>query len=303
MRDVYQEITDRIVCALEQGKAPWLKPWSMAKAGRKVMRDDLPHNAVSGRAYNGINLLVLWCSGYQSNAWLTFKQAKELGGNVRKGEKGTLIVFWKFDVRIDETTGKPKTVPFARGYTVFNTEQCEGLDETRIKRPEMPVAGQTDMNALASDCGIRVSHGGDQAFYSPTFDVVQMPSADSFVSVDHYQATLGHELTHATGHASRCKRDFSGRFGNEAYAFEELVAEIGSAFLCAHKGVFMDGLRHHADYLHSWLKVLKDDKRAIFTAASKAKEACTWLLTAQGEVVGDADETTDETPEEMKAAA
>jgi len=220
--------------------------------------------------------LILGSLPYSELGYLTFKQAKELGGSVRKGETGTMVVFWKFETREDKETGKVKTVPFARGYTVFNTAQCDGLDESKIKRPAAPMAGQTDMNALASRVGAVIRHGGNKAFYTTQGDFVQMPRADAFLSEGHYQSTLAHELTHWTGNEKRCNRQFGKRFGDEAYAFEELVAEIGSAFLCASHGVALDGLQHPA-YVASWLKVLKGDKRAIFTASSKAKEAAAFL--------------------------
>jgi antirestriction protein ArdC len=272
-RDIYQEVTDRIVAALETGAAPWLRPWRDSKAGTALE----PHNAVTGRPYNGINWLVLSCLPYTSTGWLTYKQAGSLGGNVRKGEKGTQIVFWKFDHK-DEETGK--VIPFARAYTVFNLEQCENLDPAKVQAPQPATEGQTDVNAIARRVGATVKHHGSKAFFSPSSDIVVMPTADAFKTTDHYASTLAHELTHWTGHKSRLDRDFSGRFGSEAYAFEELVAEIGSAFTCARLGIPLEGLQH-ADYLASWLKVLKNDKRAIFTAASKAKLASAYLLDAE----------------------
>jgi len=272
MRDVYQETTDRIVAALETGTAPWLRPWRDGKSGSALE----PYNAATGRAYNGINLLVLGTLPYADLGYLTFKQALDLGGNVRKGEHGTMVIFWKFDLVEDKETGKRKTIPFARGYTVFNVEQCENLDASKLKRPTAPQAGQTDMNALASRVGATVRHGGNRAFYTTAGDFVQMPSAEDFRGNEQYQATLAHELTHWTGHKDRCAREFGKRFGDAAYAFEELVAEIGSAFLCVQHGIALEALQHPA-YVASWLRVLKDDKRAIFTAASKAKEAATFL--------------------------
>lgn len=272
-RDIYQEVTDRIIAALEAGTAPWLRPWREDKSGNALE----PHNAVTGRPYNGINLLVLGTMPYAELGWLTYNQARELGGNVKKGEHGTLIVFWKFDRVADEETGKSKVVPFARGYTVFNLEQCENIAPEKLKRPTPPAAGAGDMNALAAKIGATVRHGGQRAFYTTAGDFVQLPSADAFKSPEHYQATLAHELTHWTGHEKRCARQFGKRFGDGAYAFEELVAEIGSAFLCARAGIALEGLQHPS-YLAGWLKVLKEDKRAIFTASSKAKQAAAFLL-------------------------
>lgn len=272
-RDIYQEVTDRIVAALERGTVPWLRPWRDSKAGSALE----PFNAATGRPYNGVNLLVLGTMPYPELGWVTFKQALDLGGNVRKGERGTGVVFWKIETREDEDTGERKKTFFARLYTVFNVEQCEGLDAAKLKRPAAPVAGATDMNAVASRVGAIVRHGGTKAFYTTAGDFVQLPSVEAFKSVEHYQATLAHELTHWTGHKSRCAREFGARFGDQAYAFEELVAEIGSAFLCARNGVPLEELQHPS-YLASWLRVLKDDKRAIFTASSKAKQAAEFLM-------------------------
>lgn len=273
MRDIYQDVTDRIVTALESGTVPWLRPWRDDKSGSALE----PFNAATGRPYNGINLLILGSMPFADLGWLTFKQALDVGGNVRKGEKGTGVIFWKFEARKDEETGKTKTVPFARMYTVFNVAQCDGIIADKLKRPAAPTIGDTDMNALTSRAGATVRHGGDKAFYTTNGDFVSLPSLSAFRGIDHYQATLAHELTHWTGHKSRCAREFGKRFGDQAYAFEELVAEIGSAFLCARHGVALDGLQHPA-YLANWLQVLKADKRAIFTASSKAKEAATFLM-------------------------
>jgi antirestriction protein ArdC len=277
-RDIYQEVTDRIIAALEAGTAPWLRPWRDG-ANHGVVE---PYNAATGRPYNGINLLILGSRHYSDLGWLTFKQALELGGNVRKGERGTMIVFWKFETVEDKETGKSKSVPFARGYTVFNVEQCENIDAGKLRRPPVPETGQTDMNALATRVGAIVRHGGNRAFYSPAADFVQMPSADAFKSKDHYQATLAHELVHWTGREKRCAREFGKRFGDSAYAFEELVAEIGSAFLCARHGIALEGLQHPS-YVANWLDVLKGDKRAIFTASSKAKDAAGFLMAEREE--------------------
>jgi len=275
-RDIYQEVTDRIIAALETGAAPWLRPWRDGKSGSSLE----PFNAVSGRPYNGINLLILGSMPFASLGWVTFKQALELGGNVRKGEHGTTVIFWKFDdykKREDDGSETLKTSVFARGYTVFNVEQCENLDMTKLKVPVAPKAGETDMNAVATRVGAIVRHGGNRAFYTTKGDYVQIPGVEAFKSVDNYQSTLAHELTHWTGNEKRCAREFGKRFGDAAYAFEELVAEIGSAFLCARHGIALDGLQH-PQYVANWLSVLKGDKRAIFTASSKAKEAAGFLM-------------------------
>lgn len=275
MRDIYQEITETIIAALEAGITPWHRPWRDGNTGSAIE----PHNAATGRPYSGINLLVLGIKPYSSLGWLTFKQALELGGNVRKGEKGTTVVFWKFEKR--EQDGVEKIVPFARAYTVFNVEQCENL--TGIKAPAVPEKPATDIFELSQRVGCIVRHGGARAFYSPSADFVQMPAIQDFKAQNAYDATLAHEMTHWTGHENRCKREFGKRFGDSAYAFEELVAEIGSAFLCARMGIEMAGLQH-ANYVGHWLSILKADKRAIFTAASKAKEAAGFLLAEREEL-------------------
>lgn len=271
-RDIYQEVTDRIITSLESGSVPWLRPWRDNNSGCSME----PYNAATGRPYNGINLLILGSMPYSDLGWMTFKQAQELGGNVRKGEHGTMVIFWKFDRCKDKDSGETKVVPFARGYTVFNVAQLENIEEAKLKRPAAPVAGQTDINALAQRVGAIIRHGGNKAFYTTAGDYVSIPSLDAFKNINHYQATLAHELTHWTGHEKRCNRQFGKRFGDAAYAFEELVAEIGSAFLCAHHGIALEGLQH-PQYVKGWLEVLKGDKRAIFTASSKAKEAATFL--------------------------
>ena len=289
MRDIYQEVTDRIVESLESGNVPWLRPWRDDKSGSALE----PYNAATGRSYNGVNLLILGSMPFADLGWITYKQAQELGGNVRKGEHGCGVIFWKFD-RVKDEDGKAKTVPFARMYTVFNVSQCDGIDASKLKRPTAPIAGATDMNALATRAGAVVRHGGPRAFYTTAGDYVQLPSIDAFKDVNNYQSTLAHELTHWTGHEKRCAREFGKRFGDNAYAFEELVAEIGSAFLCARHGIALEGLQH-SQYLASWLSVLKADKRAIFTASSKAKQAATLLMQ-------DKDED-EEAPAELAQAA
>ena len=272
--DIYQTVTDRIVSALETGTVPWLRPWN-GKSGDASE----PHNAATGRAYNGINTLILGTSRYASAGWLTYRQAQEMGGNVRKGEHGTQIVFWQFNAVKDEDTGKSRTIPFARGYTVFNVAQCDGLDASRVHAPVAPVAGEGAIFNLATAKNCEVRHGGNRAFYTTAGDYVQMPSAADFKSAAAYDATLAHEMTHWTGGSARLARQFGRRFGDEAYAFEELVAEIGSAFVCAKVGVELTKLQHAA-YLASWLRVLKADKRAIFTASSQARKAADYLTGA-----------------------
>lgn len=277
--DIYQEVTDKIVSALETGVAPWVKPWNSTSVSG-------PYNAASGREYSGINWLVLSCSAYASQGWLTFNQAKQLGGSVRKGEKGTHIVFWSFPKIKDKETGEEKVVPFAKGFTVFNVEQCD-IDVAKLKKFQPAECGETSINDIARSVGAIVNYGGGKAFYNSSSDHIGMPSIADFKSADLHDATLAHELVHWTGHKARCDRQFGRRFGDDAYAFEELVAEIGSAFVCARMGVALESLQH-AEYVGSWLRVLKGDKRAIFTASSQAKQAAEFLLAEREEEALDA---------------
>jgi antirestriction protein ArdC len=276
--DVYESVTNRIIASLEAGTIPWQRPWRDSKNGSASE----PFNAVSVRPYNGINLLILGTMPFPSLGWLTFHQALELGGSVRKGEKGTGIVFWKFSRVKDTDTGEEKTIPFARPYTVFNVDQCDGLDAAKLKTPAPPSPAETDINKIAANIGAIVKHGGNKAFFSPAHDFIGMPAIDAFKTIEGYQGTLAHELTHWTGHEKRLGREFGKRFGSDAYAFEELVAEIGSAFLCAKIGIPMEGLQH-ADYVANWLSVLKNNKKAVFLASSKARAASEFILGERAE--------------------
>ncbi len=265
MKDIYQEITGQIIEALEQGTAPWVKPWSTA---------GMPRNAVSGREYSGINTILLAMSPYGSPLWLTYKQAKAAGGQVRKGEHGTTVVFFKpFNVAdVNNPEAKEKSIPLLRSFTVFNAQQIEGLPEkyTLASKPQLDNFADNEEAEMYLGKAV-IEHGKSKACFIPSADVIFMPDKADFKSIADYYATGLHELTHWTGHRSRLARDFNGRFGDAAYAFEELIAELGAAFLCGHCGI--DGQLQHASYLQSWLKVLKADKRAIFTAAAAARRA------------------------------
>lgn len=265
--DLYQTVTDKIIASIEQGTLPWVKPW---KGDTRTGNASLPFNAVSGKNYRGVNLMLLSLAGmsdFTSNAYVTYKQAQKLGGNVKKGETGYIVVFWSI-VEKKDSNGEKTNIPMLRYSTVFNVDQCEGIDPSKIKSPIVPEVKSTSALQLAELNGAKVNHGGDKAFYAPLFDQITMPHQDQFKSEDDYNATLFHELTHWTGHKSRCNRDFANRFGSEAYAFEELVAEMGAAMLCANAGI--EYTTQHTAYIAGWLKVLKDDKRAIFTASKQA---------------------------------
>lgn len=278
--DVYARVTNRMIEQLEQGVRPWLKPWTAT--GSSIARP-VRHN---GEAYRGVNVLILWSEaadkGYTSPMWMTYKQAQELGANVRKGEHGTAIVFaskvTKEETATDGTT-EQKTFPILKGYTVFNVEQIDGLPEKYATQPA--AVPETTAEAFFAGTGATFKEGGDRAFYSPAHDFIGMPALAKFRDAESYSATKAHELTHWTGHASRMARSFGKRFGDDAYAVEELVAEIGAAFLCADLSITPEVAEDHAAYLSHWLRVLQSDKRAIFTAASQAQAAVDFLNAQQ----------------------
>ncbi len=278
--DVYQTITDRIIAAIEAGAGDWKMPWHVKDGGTAVV----PVNAVSQRAYRGINVLMLWAAaqsaGYPSGIWATYKQWSELGAQVRKGEKACPIVFWKMlddDEADDQDDGDTKNARFvARAFHVFNAAQVDGFAAHAL--PPLPEPERVDhAEAFFAAIGADIRQGGNKAFYSPATDHIQMPPFAAFPDPVAYYATLAHEATHYTSHASRCARDLKGRFGSEAYAAEELIAELGAAFLCADLALASEPRPDHAAYVANWLKVLKGDKRAIFTAAAQAQKAADWL--------------------------
>jgi antirestriction protein ArdC len=282
--NLYDEITDKIISQLEAGRFPWVQPWGSAAAKAPL---SLPRNASTGRAYSGINVLILWGAvveqGYTAQSWLTFRQALALGGNVRKGEHGTTVVYADRFVPDDEKkrardAGEDaRPVPFLKRFTVFNAEQCDGLPaDIALCRPPDPALIEPRVEALIKATGIEFRIGGDRAYYLPTQDRIQVPPPQAFFEPINWHRTALHELGHATGHPSRLARDFSGSFGTRKYAFEELVAEISAAFSCAALGI-VPTVRH-ADYIGSWLEVLRQDNRAVVRAASLAGKAADWLL-------------------------
>jgi antirestriction protein ArdC len=285
MADIYQQVTDQIVAAIEAGaKGEWRMPWHVKAADG----DPMPFNVVSKRHYRGVNVLALWSvaksRGYTSNAWGTYKQWSEKGCQVRKGERCAYVVFWKFDrVTVKgEGEGEESTRnrAMARGYFVFNADQVDGY----VAQPAAPII-EPERNAYCEawfkTLGGTVGHGGNRAYYSPSLDAIQIPAFASFVTPGHYYSTLAHEYTHWTSHKSRCDRQLGMRFGDEAYAAEELIAELGAAFTCALLQLDSEPRADHAEYVANWLRVLKGDKRAIFTAASKAQVAIDWLIARQ----------------------
>lgn len=281
----YDEITGRIIAELEAGRAPWVQPWGTATAKAPLA---MPRNAATGRHYSGINVLILWGAviqhGFPSQGWLTFRQALSLGGNVRRGERGTTVVYADRFVPDEEKRRaraageEAAAIPFLKRFTVFNAVQCENLfeDVAAIAPPPPPGLVEPRIEALIRATGIDLRIGGDRAFYVPALDYVQVPPPQAFFEPINWHRTALHELGHATGHPSRLNRDFSGSFGTKKYAFEELVAEINAAFCCASLGI-VPTVRH-ADYIGSWLEVLREDNRAIVRAASQASKATNWLL-------------------------
>jgi antirestriction protein ArdC len=284
-RDIYAEVTDKIIAQIEAGSLPWVKPWTNAEG----CNSGLPVNYSTGKAYRGINVLMLWASGFPDQRWLTFKQAQAIGANVRKGEHGSLVVFYKkWDLKDTNASVESvtKSIPILRSFTVFNVSQIDGLKTDAAPVEPRPITYTRAAELLAQ---ATMAHGGNRAFYSPANDSITLPRLEQFASEADYFVTGLHELTHWTGHKSRLARDFSGRFGTDAYAFEELIAEMGAAFLCADSGI--EYTTQHASYIESWLRVLKADKKAILTAASQAQKAadfCKLIDTAEESEEGDA---------------
>ncbi len=282
---LYDEVTGRIIAELEAGRFPWVQPWGEAGA----TGPGLPRNATTGHRYSGVNILLLWGAviqhGYPSQGWLTFRQALNAGGCVRKGEHGTPIVYADRFTPKAETERAARdgddaqTVPFLKSFTVFNLAQCEGLEGLAADPaplPERQIIPHTEALIQATKADFRI--GGDRAFYVPSRDFIQVPPQPSFREQINYYRTCFHELSHWTGHPSRLARDLSGRMGSEPYAREELVAEMGAAFVCASLGV--SPTVRHADYLGGWLDVLREDNRAIFRAASAASKAADFILSS-----------------------
>jgi antirestriction protein ArdC len=310
-RDIYQEVTDRIIQALEQGTAPWVRPWS-------VESDPFPINAASHRRYRGINTLLLHLTalqcGYARNRWLTYRQALSIGAQVRRGEHGVGIVFFRVleinpedqlsrikkgqDASGNEDT--PRSVRLLRLFTVFNVAQIEDLP-ARLTEPEAVIGWDmvSAAEAIIQSSGADIRYGGNAAFYSPGPDRIHLPPRAAFKQAEDFYATALHELTHWSAHPTRCARPLNPK-GHPGYAFEELIAELGSAYLCAH--CRLDGELHHPEYISHWLEALRADKRAIFTASAQAQKAADYLLAKlpqapdQATALSEPDGTDDESP-------
>jgi antirestriction protein ArdC len=290
--DVYTRVTSHIVEELERGVRPWLKPWNAENAAGRITRP-LRHN---GLPYNGVNVLMLWASaemqGYSCPFWLTFQQAKEFGGHVKKGQHGSPVVYastFKKKEQAEDGSENEADIPFLKEYTVFNAEQCEGLPEHFFRLAQQPaekIERIEHADRFFTNTKADIRTGGNQAYYASTLDYIQMPPLEAFRDAESHAATLAHELTHWTKHQSRLNREFGRkRWGDEGYAIEELVAELGAAFLCADLNITPSIREDHAAYIGHWLKILKDDKRAIFSAASHASKAAEYLHSLQPQPV------------------
>jgi antirestriction protein ArdC len=279
-KDLYVEVSNRIAAQLESGVAPWVKPWSVT-AGRNI-----PHNAITGRPYSGVNVLMLWMAmnnpAYTVPAWATFNQIKNAGGRLKPDSKGTGIEIYfvkpmESKTRLG-TDGKPAKFMMLKSFHVFNVGQCEGLPEkfTGVSvEPRDESRRDATIEEFLTATGAKFYHGGDRAFYSPAHDAITLPAFEAFKSASDYYGTAAHELAHWTGHKARLDRQFGARFVYAQYAAEELVAELCSAFIAAEFGI--DGQLQNAEYIAVWIRLLKDDSKAFFTAASKAQAAADYL--------------------------
>lgn len=289
-KDIHQQVTDTIIRSIEAGAGTWQMPWH--RSGEGLNR---PVNIDTHQRYRGINILNLWVagevSGFSSGVWGTYRQWQNRGCQVRKGEKGSLVVFYKeleFEAE-DPSTGETELEKrlMARASTVFNAQQVDGYEPEPLPVPENPVMPIDQAEALVAATKATIRHGGSRAYYNRGTDHIQMPERERFLGsetstpTEAYYGTLLHELTHWTGHKSRCEREFGKRFGDNAYAMEELVAELGAAFLCADLGIAPQPRPDHAAYIDGWLNALKADKKAIFTAASQASKAAEYLAAMQ----------------------
>ena len=293
-QDIYTRVTDRIIADLEQGVRPWVRPWNAEHAAGCITRP-LRHN---GQPYSSINILMLWAQsvseGFAAPIWMTYRQAQELGAQVRKGEKGSLVVYANSITRTEENNDGEeleREIHFMKGYTVFNVEQIDSLPGHYYAKPAPKFENAPERIAHAETffANIRadIRHRGTQAFYAQGPDYIQLPPIEAFRNAESYYATLAHESAHWTKHKQRLDRELGRKqWGDEGYAREELVAELASAFLSADLGITPEIREDHASYIEHWLKVLKSDKRAIFSAAAHAQRASDYLHSLQAKQVG-----------------
>jgi antirestriction protein ArdC len=299
-------ITQEIIARLEAGTRPWIKPWRGVPVSRPLR--------ACGTPYRGMNVFWLWMvadmSGYASPFWMTYNQAQQIGAQVRKGEKATIAIFYKSYTKEVEAPDTGEVTDEARrvlkAYPVFNADQIEGLPEryhpTATLEVVEPEGREQALDAFFGKVPAQLRHAGDEAYYEPVIDCITMPPTHLFSGFNHYYAILAHELSHWTGHASRLGRDLKNRFGTAAYAAEELIAELSSAILGAELGLPVAHLDSHASYIDHWLKLLRDDDRAILTAAAKAEEASSLLLTLGGRATSPADDNADVARDIARAA-
>ena len=268
--DIYTEVTNRVIERLENGCIPWIKPWHT--------ENTLDKNIKTGNEYNGINRIILGMSGYQSNIWASFKQWKDLGANVKLHEKGTAIVFYKPVSGVKVTSEGDEIIynsVFTTSY-IFNAEQVEGIEIKPRVIEDKPFSNNVMVDDMVTNTGAHIKHGGNSAYFSPSEDYINMPIKSDFFDEAGYYATLLHELTHWSGHKHRLDRTKGKRFGDTQYAFEELIAELGSAFLCEKYSVKGD-IRHEG-YIQSWLKALKNDNKMIFKASAYAQKSTDYIV-------------------------
>lgn len=293
--DIYQAVTDRIIELLDRGTVPWRHPIINANG------DARPRNLISNNRYRGINVFLLavtaWTEDYESPFWLTFRQARERGGHVRKGEKGSLVIFWKRHATEDKQTGEPVVIPVLRHYKVFNTAQCDGLhlseeaDEAPAGRVFEPIKAADAIVELYED-GPRIEHAGGRAYYKPSEDLVRLPEPARFVDPESYYTTIFHELAHSTGHVSRLDRGLGTTPSTSKYEYskEELIAEMGAAFLAAAAGISPPTIEQSAAYIDSWRKQLKADNKLVVQAAGAGQRAADWILGVYRNGPGDSED-------------
>ena len=269
---INEMITNQIIKHLESGVVPWHLPWTNGEA----------YNFISGATYRGINPFILANTGYSRPEWLTYKQAKTKGGNVKKGEKGTTIIFWKMvKTKEEDENGDKIQKPVLRYFTVFNVEQCEGLELPELKKREFTIIESAEKIIDEMENRPEIKHGRPKAFYNPRKDLINMPEQDLFLSDPEYYAVLFHELGHSTGHKSRLDRFSKGNnhmFGSKDYSAEELTAEMTAAFLCGNAGIEKVVIENQAGYIQGWLQVFKSDTNILIKTAAKAQKASDLIL-------------------------
>ena len=276
-KDIYQEVTDRIISQLEKGIIPWHKPWITSNANLAVSYS-------TGKPYSLLNQMILGRPG----EYVTFKQCQQEGGKVRKGEKSSIVCFWKFIDQEDEETHEKKQVPFLRYYNVFHIDQCEGIKAKHVQNLPATVKPDAKAESIIANylqhSGVKLIHQeGDRSFYRPSTDSITLPLMAQFKDVAEYYSTLAHEAIHSTGHQSRLDRlNKTAFFGSEAYSKEELIAELGASALVSHCGIeTSSSFRNNVAYIQNWLQALRNDKRLVVSASGKAEKAVDWILNSQ----------------------